>query len=529
MGLLALAETIPLSYTVSVPSIQKENIMKRFFIMALYLFLLIATPLARAEAPWGALIEMNDPNRRSAIDYLISSKPIYYAISLETTDREKVAFLNSIHRWQKETLLFIQESNRTEEFKDIIPYLQRHLDLRPVLKPGEADIYLDISSKNDERASYIQPSSSKPYFRLYVTKYHRGKSLDPVILHEIGHFFGLGDQYTASRANSDANHSSDVNLRQGSVMNEAKDITCDDVDGFINLLDLRLSKRSQTGQFSDRAKKGWKTFCPGSFNFYQEAQTITRRQKDLIVEQLTPEISQAERIYQSGELVAVKRMIRSTALDNFLVLENGQGIKRDPKTGLIISVTIPIEQEITTSDRKSYSQMVNSVRTFTYGIPKETEDGEILVYVWVKETVDGVELKSFRQTLSSKTGLRSSASAEFAPNGHITIKKDWYGKKITLKFQRQEEDSFDTYSLSIPEGFAYHKAGEPLLTFRDAKNNLYGSKLPLVQSHPLYAYWNLIQEYKRDLESFYKNFYTPVFAKIREDKLKESIKDSLKK
>ena len=59
------------------------------------------------------------------------------------------------------------------------------------------------------------------------------------------------------------------------MMNSQASITCDDKDGFINLIDLRLSQRNR-GRFSERARNGWWSLCKKTKNFYQEAKTHNR-------------------------------------------------------------------------------------------------------------------------------------------------------------------------------------------------------------------------------------------------------------
>jgi len=76
-----------------------------------------------------------------------------------------------------------------------------------------------------------------------------------VLVHELGHFYGLGDQYREGVENASLTHSTSDRIDgTDSIMSSGYDLRCDDVDGFINLIDFALFKRQ--GSYSARAKQG---------------------------------------------------------------------------------------------------------------------------------------------------------------------------------------------------------------------------------------------------------------------------------
>ena len=261
--------------------------MKLFRFAFFFFILALAGVLAHAKAPWGILTETVDDTTFSiyAIDNLIDKRPIRYAVSARVTPQEEQIFKENILKWPAETLRIVRESGRPE-FNDITRILERKLVLERVSVSDTPDIYLEITENVDcggESADgCFKKKGDLPYSVISL-----GPSVTPffrdVSLHEIGHYFGLGDQYDRTRANSHPEYSSDVNKEEGAVMRDPYitngKITCDDADGFINLLDLRLAQRPN-GRFPDRAQKGWRGLCPSIQNNYEKSKTTNRQAVD---------------------------------------------------------------------------------------------------------------------------------------------------------------------------------------------------------------------------------------------------------
>lgn len=100
----------------------------------------------------------------------------------------------------------------------------------------------------------------------HLAPYHR--NLVNIFVHEFGHILGLVDLYDLGGADAHPLHSL-LPIYSASEMDKIKSImngggkmghiTCDDVDGIINMVDFILL---QEGKQSPRWEKGWRSFCP---------------------------------------------------------------------------------------------------------------------------------------------------------------------------------------------------------------------------------------------------------------------------
>ncbi len=185
--------------------------------------------------------------------------------------------------WFTEVRKTIKEEGRDEEFADIIPLLDR--SVKPILvdyKPNRN--FINFSFTTNTRMHSICDNNTRDvvagacfdratkeiffpnpfteelfYTRKALMGYLRTTTV-PTLAHEIGHYYGLVDQYANFGHASSVYSTSDRYLKGSSMMGTAPEILCDDVDGFINLIDITLSK--QNG-WSQRAKNGWASFCNG--------------------------------------------------------------------------------------------------------------------------------------------------------------------------------------------------------------------------------------------------------------------------
>ena len=210
--------------------------------------------------------------------------------------------------WFDDTKAAIEKAGRQDEFKDIMPILDRRLEpLSKASAIAKAKKYkipvvrFHFTTENEMHeicgeTTACQGKTSYGSKIIAVHPYTRAKSafftkhqIYIQLIHEIGHYYGLADQYRNGAWNADEEYSTGKDrVKDGtSVMasNHSAHLTCDDIDGFINLIDFTLSKQKQNELlntekkgWSDRAKRGWASFCNGKEGykdtFYKMAKPI---------------------------------------------------------------------------------------------------------------------------------------------------------------------------------------------------------------------------------------------------------------
>ena len=234
------------------------------------------------------------------------------ATSLENTmEAEKIThnfskgIENAFNFWFEGTKNMIIKDGRQEEFADIMPILSKKIKLRRTRNLEQADIVFNFvydikrhcsqnaagcihweKHNNEEKTSYAyvripNPTNNK--------KNYSKKAISNILVHEIGHYFGLTDQYYLEKKHRGYNvHNNPRIGYKESIMGASYKLylDCDDVDGFINLIDLTLSKRNKS-TFSDRAKKEWASFCNGGNkyflnDYYRKARVYKRSVADWV-------------------------------------------------------------------------------------------------------------------------------------------------------------------------------------------------------------------------------------------------------
>lgn len=259
----------------------------------LILFSFLLNAICVQAAPWGAMRDYveeataNKPGATYLIPKVVEGESIRVQIDISPDVREnenkvKRVISENYNKWFKNTLAFIFRYNRSEEFKDIIPTLERGVTVEFV--DDNPDIYVDVVSPNEVkrhcgyRASgcYLRKTGEKPIPHIYIPSDSFIRkvatsgmlTMEVIGLHEIGHSLGLSDQYAIARDENSHHRYSSAEMRKG-VMSVKKKITCDDADGIINLIDIYRS-------FHRNGEVGWKSLCPDSKEYYINGQSGLR-------------------------------------------------------------------------------------------------------------------------------------------------------------------------------------------------------------------------------------------------------------
>lgn len=222
-------------------------------------------------------------------EYVKDLKNIYNALE-ENLKTEKIygnfsKFIeNAFDIWFDDTKDMIIKDGRKKEFNDIMPILNKNTRLRRVRDLEKADIV--FAFVYDIKA-YCPPSAGgciawkkhidrQPYAFVRVPNPQKNKekisesSVFHILTHEIGHYFGLTDQYyqETPRKGYTIYNNPRIGYKNSTMGASHKiGLDCDDVDGFINLIDLSLSG-GNINNFSARAQKGWSSFCNGKNKYF---------------------------------------------------------------------------------------------------------------------------------------------------------------------------------------------------------------------------------------------------------------------
>ena len=487
----------------------------------IFMFLALLGSVLHAKSPWGVLAGVPEEIyfNTYAIDNLIDKRPIRYAVSKEVSPQEEAIFKNSIRKWPAETLRFIQQSGRAQEFRDIIPFLQSPLPMERSSTPEDADVYFVITQEHacgDAVACFKRPEEN-PYAAVVVVAEQRD-DLKTLSLHEIGHYFGLADQYETANHAPHPEYSSDVNQQEKSVMDENAELTCDDADGFINLFDLRLAQRHD-GSFSGRAAKGWNSLCRSSNNRYQKAKTVNRKRFDTWgMDVLDTEVI-LQREYEKGNIKQETLSFPDSPMHIFQVSEQDK-ITRDPKTRLITSVHTSMNTHL--GSNKVAAPLILE-KYFTYGT-LTTCNGQKCMPIDVQEVVNGKRIRRRQVSILADGSLTGDVAVFLSPKQYTTVD---LGTNISFKI----EDRKITFFALQNEAHEIDLRGFPeqseLFRFRGDEKEI--CSLPLQGGcKELDFYYNTLYKAHRDhLMSFYKNFYAPLFGN-KQEQVRKQVQDSIR-
>ena len=131
---------------------------------------------------------------------------------------------------------------------------------------------LSLPGNDDYTASELAEQEAMRTNSIFGSAYALDYDMDRVARHEMGHFFGLADQYEDKKNMNKVR--SLLRTEPGevvfgglpSVMAKSATLTCDDLEGFINAVDFIWGME---GKNSPRVQNGWKSLCGKPYTYLQ--------------------------------------------------------------------------------------------------------------------------------------------------------------------------------------------------------------------------------------------------------------------
>ena len=267
------------------------------------IFLVFCFAPGVCAAPWGVLVDYineEDPSKNGEkylLRKILDKQNILVGIenmkvgyergrtvllghySFEEHEVLGLMLADAYNEWFFNAARHIRNNRREEEFADLLPILDEGVQLViydgleneqdiqfhfvPVQSmwqscgPHAAGCYLPATAINPPRI--FLPNDDK----LLKRRTHGKATQQRLTWHEIGHSLGLADQYIVARsANSDSHyHSAEGRESIMESADELKQLTCDDADAIINLIDITRGTRRG-------GDAGWRTLCPNSEEYY---------------------------------------------------------------------------------------------------------------------------------------------------------------------------------------------------------------------------------------------------------------------
>lgn len=264
-----------------------KNYSKYLFSALIFLF---TFPLMAAE--WGISSDYETDDSRDStycMDKFLSGSSISYYIKYGSNRTLEEDFLydnltiEAFRLWPLFVKNQIIKAGRESEFADIMPLLTKSVSLKKLSSPVQGALTVRFVNENKLIEicgegtggcfSMSENSITVPLISQKEDDCYTREDVLASLTHEIGHFYGLADQYQEAIEFSSATHStSDRVDTEDSLMAIGNSLGCDDADGFINLIDFTLAQNK--GAYSTRAQKGWKSFCDDTM--YQNAKVLNR-------------------------------------------------------------------------------------------------------------------------------------------------------------------------------------------------------------------------------------------------------------
>ena len=247
--------------------------MKKYLLIFILIFSVTFAYTAPVD-PYAHLLEYNIMDK-TFFEKLISEEEATYMICISedsikkylNEDKINEIFLNAINNWLNKVKQRITKNGAQNKFEDVLKIIN-NIRLKQVSCTGFEDYYnryekfyeynKEHSIALDKKADLIlrfnpklleeekQIASFNPYtgiISVNASYKYTSSTYIYYLSHELGHAFGLADQYSGQTYTGSFIYNSKV--KRPSIMDKSKKVTCDDVDGFITSIDRTLEKERE--------------------------------------------------------------------------------------------------------------------------------------------------------------------------------------------------------------------------------------------------------------------------------------------
>jgi len=366
--------------------------MKKFLIIS-FLFCLHSALYSAVLALYEAHIDDLDTTRpQHIINRMLESDRIDFCISirddLKPAKNDKIyakvegLVKKSFSNWTAGTAKRIRSKNRANEFESVLNVLEKDFRVNfEYCDPQNDDKYnlrfivdtngfqdVDKSARsfytNDEdRAIYYRSKSIEPSALVKIIRaIWPGRPLLATTMHEMGHGFGLADQYNDVIRDKRYGVYGTKEPRR-SVMRTAASLTCDDADGMITLID----------RFSDTPRT-FKSICGDGIEFVNGMEVIKK-----LYEKRS--LQQADKLYKTREAYVLNPDTfkegkyqffsrREIKTDGFFYMTNDIPAEIITKYGIGHKVTVYLHTTVTETRETGVQQPEYVERIFDFGDDK---------------------------------------------------------------------------------------------------------------------------------------------------------------
>ncbi len=248
--------------------------MKKFYLSLLLIF--SAVLAYSAPEPYAHLGMYESMDKTFLKHFVYGDKTTYqvctYPLGIEEEKEENETnhtnFLNALNIWLNTTENYIRtRENGENEFKDILKILENIKNLKrlpceydtidgnlALVLNSDLNVLFAFHNEDQQEIGYYNFSHKSMVINKYMEdedSIYRIPDM-PIILHEMGHIFGLADRYEGALYKGSFIYNS-LSIRPSVMMDYntiTEEITCDDVDGFITSVDRIRNK-----------KRTFKSFC----------------------------------------------------------------------------------------------------------------------------------------------------------------------------------------------------------------------------------------------------------------------------